>query len=154
MASNEYLNASANPWYVLATLFGEQKNVEVDEELHENNRKAWNAWALHLLNDSEKEDLVQKFGAFKGGVDDWSQYEFRFHERLGELRLNDLAYFDSNKSQDFKKLSVPSPERLIDFSKLTFESKVAISRFVWVAWFPFICLWHKMLCGRVTLVSG
>ncbi|TQM94114.1 hypothetical protein BD293_2776 [Roseinatronobacter monicus] len=30
----------------------------------------------------------------------------------------------------------------------------AISRFVWVAWFPFICLWHKMLCGRVTLVSG
>jgi len=34
------------------------------------------------------------------------------------------------------------------------ERITAISRFVWVAWFPVICLWHKMLCGRVTLASG
>jgi hypothetical protein len=34
--------ANENPWYVLMTLYGEQKGDEVDEALHAENRKVWN----------------------------------------------------------------------------------------------------------------
>ncbi|MEP5376638.1 MAG: hypothetical protein ABJQ14_12755, partial [Hyphomicrobiales bacterium] len=42
--------ANENPWYVLATLYGEQDGEEIDWELHEKNRRAWNAWAGSALN--------------------------------------------------------------------------------------------------------
>jgi len=37
--------ANENPWYILMTLYGEQEGEEIDWELHEKNRRAWNAWA-------------------------------------------------------------------------------------------------------------
>ena len=47
--------ANENPWYILMTLYGEQKGEEVDRELHEKNRRAWNAWSGHALNAEERE---------------------------------------------------------------------------------------------------
>ena len=40
--------ASQNPWYVLATVFGEHGET-IDDALHEKNRAVWNAWMCQGL---------------------------------------------------------------------------------------------------------
>ena len=37
--------AATNPWYVLATVAGEQREEEWDDDLHAKNRRYWNGWA-------------------------------------------------------------------------------------------------------------
>jgi hypothetical protein len=45
--------ANQNPWYVLATLYGEQEAEEIDRELHGKNRAVWNAWSFQDLTVQE-----------------------------------------------------------------------------------------------------
>ncbi|MCC5976538.1 MAG: hypothetical protein JJU21_00610 [Salinarimonas sp.] len=46
--------ANQNPWYILMTLYGEQEGDEIDWDLHEKNRQAWNAWACFRLDKEEQ----------------------------------------------------------------------------------------------------
>ena len=48
--------ADENPWYVLATIYGEVPVFEVENK----NRNAWNAWALSDLNEVQKASVAKK----------------------------------------------------------------------------------------------
>jgi hypothetical protein len=50
--------ANENPWYVLMTLYGEQDGEEIDGELHEKNRAAWNAWACQGMTEEERQEAA------------------------------------------------------------------------------------------------
>ena len=50
--------ANENPWYVLATLYGEQEGEEVDWELHEKNRKVWNQFVSASFGESKREAFI------------------------------------------------------------------------------------------------
>jgi hypothetical protein len=54
--------ANENPWYVLATIYGEQAGKEIDWNLHRRNRRIWNGWACEHLSISEREDLAKRLG--------------------------------------------------------------------------------------------
>ena len=45
--------ANDNPWYCLATLYGEQPEGRLDEGLADKNRKAWNRWIATALSDEK-----------------------------------------------------------------------------------------------------
>jgi hypothetical protein len=54
--------ANQNPWYVLMTLYGEQEGEEVDWDLHEKNRQAWNAWACQGMTEEERRKAAEETG--------------------------------------------------------------------------------------------
>ncbi|WP_366656641.1 pentapeptide repeat-containing protein [Fodinicurvata sp. EGI_FJ10296] len=62
--------ASENPWYVLATVYGEQHSDKIDHDLHKKNMRIWNAWSCRgmdqdikktLLNSTQKDRYVERF---------------------------------------------------------------------------------------------
>ena len=54
--------ASQNPWYVLATIWGEQPEGGFDEDLAARNRRAWNQWACQDLDEEERATLAEAMG--------------------------------------------------------------------------------------------
>jgi hypothetical protein len=61
---SELRPANDNPWYRLATLYGEQtKGANCwtwDKELAAKNRMAWNRWMARVLSDEQRATLVGK----------------------------------------------------------------------------------------------
>ncbi|MGH1445840.1 MAG: pentapeptide repeat-containing protein [Cognatishimia sp.] len=49
--------ANENPWYVLMTLYGEQEGDEIDWDLHEKNKRAWNAWTFKRTDSATTDQL-------------------------------------------------------------------------------------------------
>jgi len=54
--------AQASPWYVLATLHGEQYSTNIDKSLHELNRRSWNRWVASALSNETKTHLAKVCG--------------------------------------------------------------------------------------------
>jgi len=58
--------ANKNPWYVLATIYGEQEEgapqYNRDKTLAAKNRRAWNLWACQDLTDEGRADRARKVG--------------------------------------------------------------------------------------------
>lgn len=57
--------ANENPWYVLATIHGEQSGDRIDVTLAENNRETWNRYYAETLTDEQKADLLVRGVAAK-----------------------------------------------------------------------------------------
>lgn len=53
--------ANRNPWYVLATIWGEQGGNWIDAKLAAQNRDTWNAWADGRLTGEERGEVLQRF---------------------------------------------------------------------------------------------
>jgi hypothetical protein len=53
MSERELKDPNQNPWCILMTLHGEQEGDEIDWELHEKNRKLWNAWACQGVTEGD-----------------------------------------------------------------------------------------------------
>jgi hypothetical protein len=51
--------ANENPWYILATLYDEQNEEEINSVLHKRNRAAWNAWSCQNLSDDERREAAK-----------------------------------------------------------------------------------------------
>jgi uncharacterized protein YjbI with pentapeptide repeats len=51
--------ANENPWYCLATLYGEQPVDGFDYKLASKNRMAWNRWMASALSDEKRAELVK-----------------------------------------------------------------------------------------------
>lgn len=88
----ELRDANENPWYVLATVFGEQEVGEADKVLALKNRSVWNAWALSHMDDAEKQvffdelptNFDQTLVRDVVKVDNWKEeIERAFRDRLG-----------------------------------------------------------------------
>ena len=72
--------ANENPWYVLMTLYGEQTGEVVDEELHNENRAAWNLVACQGLPKNERESLTGA-GFDLPPCEDWQANEPAIRDR-------------------------------------------------------------------------
>ncbi|MGR3341968.1 MAG: pentapeptide repeat-containing protein [Paracoccaceae bacterium] len=116
MAETKLKDANENPWYVLATIYGEQKGEDVDRELHDKNRRAWNAWACQNLSGEETASLAEDTGLAVEELRGWqplqSEVETHFAKRLGE------------------DVMIPPPEDRADFSEITISNTVAMENII------------------------
>ena len=114
--------ANANPWYVLMTLYGEQAGEVVDDELHEKNRAAWNAWAVH--SKPSKRDEAVHFIPDLPSPDAW-------HNIGAEVRTMFEREF-ARRNPDVAVLTCPEPwgNDSIDMKKLYFTNQLSISQFL------------------------
>ena len=68
--------AKQNPWYVLATIAGEQRSKGFDKDLVGKNRAYWNAWAGQHLSAEHKAKIKDPFGrSLFEGTPEWSEVE-------------------------------------------------------------------------------
>ena len=62
----ELAAANTNPWYVLATIFGEQPEgaswLDYDRELAAKNRRAWNGWFCGDLDEKTRQARAESAG--------------------------------------------------------------------------------------------
>ena len=63
-------SASENPFYILATIYGEHTD-EIDFDLNEQNRGVWNAWACQGFSDDEKDEITKTYPRLI--IPDWTE---------------------------------------------------------------------------------
>ena len=73
--------ANENPWYVLMTLYGEQKGEEVVRQRADDNRRVWNAWACHHLADEDRMRVVAAAGVDVSEAHGWKAIAESVRER-------------------------------------------------------------------------
>ena len=85
--------AEENPWYVLATLYGE----EPDEATQNKNRMVWNSWAVSKLNESDKQAIALSRKDGLGEIVNWEgengikeEVEKLFKRRLPREKFTQL----------------------------------------------------------------
>ena len=114
--------ANENPWYVLMTLYGEQTGEEVNEELHEQNREVWNAWASSALSSDEGVQLARAGAALpESGIWKMGRKTIEAKHRAEMLRRN-------GKGAAYP--GFPAADTPIDMSGAEFLHKVVFTRFL------------------------
>ena len=108
----ERKQANDNPWYWLATLYGESP----DQAIAKKNRIAWNRWFAKALS-AEQRDKLLKNGFSPEELVPWTPTE------EAELAIAFTAR-SGRKDQ-----SLPDPARKIDFSHTIFDSGVFLNGF-------------------------
>ncbi len=99
--------ANANPWYCLATLYGEQGGEAVDWGLAEKNLQGWKRWiAAASLSDADRVELAR------------TQQPVREFAAQRDPELNRI--FDAR--MPFRRTFPPDPNEPIDFTGTSFES--------------------------------
>ena len=95
--------ANQNPWYVLMMQFGEQTGDEIDWDLHEKNREAWNRRHHGKLSDSAN-DAFREFG-----LPFPSKNRYRAEPMVLEKPFPELYKIRNGETCD-----IPSPPKLFD----------------------------------------
>jgi len=118
--------ANSNPWYVLATVFGEQAEGEVqyyyNSKLAAQNRRAWNGWFCAGLSKEERQDRAEKTGLTAGDLKPLTRTERDQITKLFQKRLGKAAKLPSQtETIDFSKTYLP---KLLIFEKFVFEKEV------------------------------
>ena len=98
--------AEENPWYVLATIYGEESDFLIQSK----NLRAWNAWATHELNDEEKQRIILEnnflmvpFANWDGVKDEVTEL---FGKRLPNLELPEPGYIFFNNIEFSKEVDL------------------------------------------------
>jgi len=116
--------ANKNPWYVLATIFGEQTEDATfqacDKELAWKNRRAWNGWYCGGLSDETRAKRAVVLGVDVDELAPLSKAELtevteRFRDRIGE----DATLPTPTERINFSNLFIT---RFVDFWKFSFEN--------------------------------
>ncbi|MEQ9153499.1 MAG: pentapeptide repeat-containing protein [Parvibaculum sp.] len=115
--------ANSNPWYILATVHGEQDGEYFDKELHQKNRRTWNRWMSAALNEGTRTALIEKHGVDPGDLRPVAQHDLGEIEQLTAERLA------------FKELALPDPGNpgepaVIDFELVDFAQHLISDGFV------------------------
>ncbi|MEE9454818.1 MAG: pentapeptide repeat-containing protein [Paracoccaceae bacterium] len=110
-----------NPWYVLATVFGEQPEgagwLGYDQGLAVKNRRAWNGWFCADLTPEERKDRAEKTGLPKAELRPLTDGE----------RAKVLRHFRERMGAD---VELPDRSQDIDFSETDFARPVIFEQFV------------------------
>jgi len=113
--------ANKNPWYVLATVFGEQAEdawlLRYDRKLTAKNCRAWNGWFCAGLSEVERKDRAKKVGLDIHDLKplakaEWNQITKLFQNRMG------------------KTAKLPDPTAKIDFSKTYFPKCLYFLKYI------------------------
>ncbi len=110
--------AAENPWYVLATLWGEQGDG-FDPDLHAKNRRAWNRWVAQALTPEAVQGLIDE-GA---DPDDFTPLSA---EEQAELQARAAA-----RGQTLPDPGTPDTPASIDFRDTLFAWNFSADQFVW-----------------------
>lgn len=113
----ELTPAGQNPWYVLATVYGEYYENGYDPELAARNRRIWNGWACAGKSDKEQAALAQKVGLPVEDLADLTKeerqaIEHAFAERLGG------------------SVGIPDNDEAIDMSEIHFPNTVVLEKWI------------------------
>lgn len=106
--------AALNPWYLLATLYGELD--EFDEEIRAKNRVAWNRYYASTWTDEQREVL-------KGRVDGAELVPFDDTE-LSEIRERFKSRAEGIQAE------MPGADQLIEFADCQFDQTVFFDGYV------------------------
>lgn len=110
----ELLPANENPWYILATYYGEQAGNEFDKNLHARNREVWNRWMAAALSHEDRQKLIDEGRATATELTPYSAEERRI--LWAECR--------------FPGLTIPNPSTVIGFSDTAFACSVSFDHFI------------------------
>ena len=126
MRKVELKDPNQNPWYILMTLHGEQEGDEIDWELHEKNRKLWNAWACQGMNDEEREKLAKSSRV--------SVAEMEWSDAIEQdvLALFMREFVKRNAAQPITP-KIPKPAAAIDLTGVRFSKTYAIKGAIFVS---------------------
>lgn len=112
--------ANENPWYLLATIYGEQpENGDRDAELHAKNRIAWNRYMAGLIGKEDRtklRELKDEAGAPRFSSEELEPYSSEEQRRL----------FFSFKNRGNKR----PPSGVINFSDTQFARPFAANLFI------------------------
>ena len=117
-AKPELKQANDNPWYCLATLYGEwDDDLGLNTDTAERNRKAWNLWYGAQLTP----DLVNKH--MQNGISN--------HE-MSTSPQNELTQLirDFKTRIGSKDLSMPDPKSMPDFTATQFDRSVQFAGYI------------------------
>ncbi|PRX37757.1 Pentapeptide repeat-containing protein [Meinhardsimonia xiamenensis] len=129
--------AAKNPWYVLATIAGEQPSgrdqsfgrllglfTAYENDLHTRNRRFWNGWACSRMSQEERAELAERMGLPVEELAPWSKeerakVEAEFADRLGpgipipEPATERIDFLDTcfRLPFAFQKCVIPGPSR-------------------------------------------
>jgi len=132
----ELTPANENPWYVLATIHGEQDAPEIDWDLHARNRRIWNGWMGAQLADSAREELAKQLQIDVAELRPLNKAEQRsveaaFRDRLpGNKPPDPTRGIDCSRIYFSRPVAFAGPTRRIDCSGIYFSRPVAFSGFV------------------------
>jgi hypothetical protein len=120
-AEKPYLRrANDNPWYCLATLYGEQateRRLSWNEDLAAKNRIAWNRWVAGGLSAEQRESLLKN---------DFPERELA---PLTAAEKDDLCSAFALRIGREKELP-PDPSRVVDFTNTNFDGAVNFDGFL------------------------
>ena len=100
--------ANDNPWYWLATLYGDQTGEKIDPDLAKKNRIAWNRWVAEALGEEERTTLIKK-GFDADELTQFSDIEKKEH------------YAAVLKRSGRESIALPKPSESTDFHSNRFD---------------------------------
>ena len=109
--------ASKNPWYVLATINGEQTDEGWNEEVAAKNRRIWNGWSCGHLPKAKRAELAKLAKLDEAALEAWSETERAHVEKV----------FATGRGMG---MVLPDPEAAVDFKDTHFETPLSMSQFV------------------------
>ena len=114
--------ANQNPWYVLATLYGEQEGEEIDRDLHDRNRVVWNAWSFH------KSGIEEVEGAAPEGfpVEELAAW----HTMEQKVTLLHEKEWRRRNGADVPYPGLPDVAKNVDFEWIAFSNTVVMASFI------------------------
>ena len=128
-------NANTNPWYVLMTLYGEQGesgfgnslSPDYEPNLHDRNRRLWNAWVGKVLLSSNHAQVDTKV--------DITESEFAVNEfDWGEIRNRHESEMMKRNPSRFQYPGFPEDKSEISLVNIEFHRPVCWERF----YFPLV----------------
>lgn len=117
--------ANQNPWYILMTLYGEQEGDEIDWELHEKNRQAWNLWMLHRLSRDER----KKYASIQR-TEHVTDIEYR--DFIKEISQKYIQVWAERNGDTLPPADIPRQKTCIDLSKIIFEKCCKFSKYIFL----------------------
>ena len=115
--------ANDNPWYWLATLYGDSR---LNHDIELKNRFAWNRWFATALSTEQLKELLSKVFLEWDYRRGFSQWDIR---PLNSTEAAELAIAFTARSGR-KDQSLPNPNSEVDFSRTIFDSNVRLSEFL------------------------
>jgi uncharacterized protein YjbI with pentapeptide repeats len=160
--------ANENPWYVLATLHGEQHEQSArwhyDSNLHAKNRRDWNKWSVAALDDKERQELRGRKS--EDGRRIYSEDELIPHtpKEKSELRTAWIREY-ARRNENSNINGIPTSEQAIYFNDTIFAVAVYFDGFIFsspindnnsvferTAWFQNTTFIHKLDCNNTIFI--
>ena len=141
--------ANENPWYVLMTLYGEQTEGPGDNDLHEKNRAAWNAWSGQALTNEGQARASEASGVAEAEFSAWPTMKEAVLQRHKDEMLR-------RNGEGFGYRSVPNPLEGVNLMKTEFSRPLVFNQMVFFGqtFFDGGTMAEDVSCSQSIFLSG